>query len=537
MNRVKQKVKEGPRSAVSSTLVESTSGDNTIFNWLLFGLLASLAFIGILKHEMWRDELQAWLIARDSSSYGNMLYNLRYEGHPALWHTILFFATRITHNPVVMQIIHVCIALGAMAVLIFKSPFNRLQKVLITSGYFMFYEYSLISRNYAIGMLFLFLALMFYFKNAANLIPVAVCLFFMANSNLYALTITLVLTGIIVFEKILSERKITEQTILFSSIAIAGIMLAVYQIKPQPDSANHISWPNGLEADRVKLALSDIVKAYLPFPVTKSIAFWNTNIFIPDTFVVTLKLVLACLVFIGVFTFAFSKNIYVSLFYLKSTVLVILLTYVTFLPYVRYLGHLILILIASYWMHLEKRETSFKLPFYPVFQKALLPFFLLVLGVNSLTGLYAFTVDYSRPFSTAKETVAFLKEKKLDKKFIAVYPDYIGAGICAYSDTKVYYPQIDSLASFVLWNKQRNHKMQINEALNSTKSKINSKTREIIFISGNEIKMNFTDGHQEPLTAYLFPDSIQIDLLTRYPKAISGDDVFFVYQIKKQQWH
>jgi hypothetical protein len=39
----------------------------------------------ILHHEMWRDELQAWLIARDSDSIAQLFFqNLRYEGHPGL---------------------------------------------------------------------------------------------------------------------------------------------------------------------------------------------------------------------------------------------------------------------------------------------------------------------------------------------------------------------------------------------------------------------------------------------------------------------
>ena len=33
-------------------------------------------------HEMWRDEIQAWLLARDSASVFELFAHLKYEGHP-----------------------------------------------------------------------------------------------------------------------------------------------------------------------------------------------------------------------------------------------------------------------------------------------------------------------------------------------------------------------------------------------------------------------------------------------------------------------
>ena len=52
-------------------------------------------------HEMWRDEIQAWLIARDSASPIEVLYHLnRYDGHPGLWHLCLYILKFITWSPI-----------------------------------------------------------------------------------------------------------------------------------------------------------------------------------------------------------------------------------------------------------------------------------------------------------------------------------------------------------------------------------------------------------------------------------------------------
>ncbi|MEW6733270.1 MAG: hypothetical protein AB1489_18220, partial [Acidobacteriota bacterium] len=73
-----------------------------------------LGLIGLNHHEMWGDELQAWLIARDSQSIPDLFHNLRYEGHPALWHIGLYLLSRFTHDPIAMQVFHLLLATTAI---------------------------------------------------------------------------------------------------------------------------------------------------------------------------------------------------------------------------------------------------------------------------------------------------------------------------------------------------------------------------------------------------------------------------------------
>ena len=81
--------------------------------WFPAGLTAVYALVlafGLAHHEMWRDELQAWLLARDSAGPADLFANLKYEGHPALWHLLLMPLTRLTASPVAMQALHLVIA-------------------------------------------------------------------------------------------------------------------------------------------------------------------------------------------------------------------------------------------------------------------------------------------------------------------------------------------------------------------------------------------------------------------------------------------
>lgn len=45
--------------------------------------------VGLVAHEPWFDEAQAWLLARDASLGELLFHRLRYEGHPPLWYLLL----------------------------------------------------------------------------------------------------------------------------------------------------------------------------------------------------------------------------------------------------------------------------------------------------------------------------------------------------------------------------------------------------------------------------------------------------------------
>jgi hypothetical protein len=74
-----------------------------------------LGLLGIFNHAMWRDELNGWLIARDSPSLIDFWNNIRYEGHPILWYACLYLLNQITRNAIAMQLFHLLLATMGMA--------------------------------------------------------------------------------------------------------------------------------------------------------------------------------------------------------------------------------------------------------------------------------------------------------------------------------------------------------------------------------------------------------------------------------------
>src|SRR6185436_19153940 len=97
-------VPAGPDSMQPHAMPEPLADTRYAFG--LAGLFLVLAAVATSQHEMFRDELQAWLLGRDSVSLAALLRNLKYEGHPGLWHLCLMLVSRVFPSPVAMQVFH-----------------------------------------------------------------------------------------------------------------------------------------------------------------------------------------------------------------------------------------------------------------------------------------------------------------------------------------------------------------------------------------------------------------------------------------------
>ena len=157
---------------------------------LMFLFLAIGAYT-ISHHEMWRDEIQAWLIARDSASVFELFAHLKYEGHPGIWHLCLMPLTRITHSPVIMQVFHLLIATVTVYLFVRYAPFNRLQKFLFCFGYFVLYEYAILARNYALGLLLITIFCILFRERYRHFISISCVLFLLSHTSVHALILTI----------------------------------------------------------------------------------------------------------------------------------------------------------------------------------------------------------------------------------------------------------------------------------------------------------------------------------------------------------
>jgi len=181
--------------AVAATLL------GRIWPDILFGLLVILNVVRTLRHAMWRDEFQAFQIATHSANFSELFHNFRYEGHPGLWYGLLWGMSHISTDPILMQLLHIGIAVGAWLLVYRCSPFTTIEKFLLILSYFLFWEYFVISRNYALVALlgFGFIALRGS-RSSFEFVP-WVLLGLLANTFVYGTIWSMALAAVFVAEQ------------------------------------------------------------------------------------------------------------------------------------------------------------------------------------------------------------------------------------------------------------------------------------------------------------------------------------------------
>ncbi len=153
-------------------------------------LFCTLTIFLSFFHEPWFDELQAWGIAKDN------LYNIIFviphmEGHPPLWHLILKVFQQFIDNPeLVLKIPNLLIMYFAIGLLIFKSPFPKILRLTLPFTYYLFYQYTIISRPYSLLILSMFLAAVFYKTRDEKPFRFTLALAVLSLSCIYGMVIT-----------------------------------------------------------------------------------------------------------------------------------------------------------------------------------------------------------------------------------------------------------------------------------------------------------------------------------------------------------
>ena len=234
-------------------------------------------------HEMWRDEIQAWLLARDSTGPIDLFRHLKYEGHPGLWHLGLMPLTRLTWNPAIMQVFHLLIAAAAVYVFCAKSPFTKLQKALFAFGYFTLYEYSILCRNYGVGMLLLCLFAAMYQARAERPIRLSIVLFLLAHTSVHALIVTGALFGGLVLDYAAGSFADWKRAPLRRgrvwlalAVAVVGMGTSALQLNPPEDTGFAEGWKTTYDWGAAINATKLVTNAYLAVPEAKR-GFWNSH--------------------------------------------------------------------------------------------------------------------------------------------------------------------------------------------------------------------------------------------------------------------
>ena len=392
-------------------------------------------------HEMWGDEIHSWNIAKGSSSYPDLIHNTRYEGHPPVWYTILWTISRVTHNLEYVQMAHWLIAGMTVFMILFYSPLPVLTKILLPFGYYFLYEYAVLSRNYAIGILFACCICVLVRKTYRfKLLLYYLLLFLMTNTHL----LVLILAGCIHLWFLFDRYEQTKDKMAIILHVVIGVLVflpALYFIFPPSDSQlNTGYWINRWNPDHIKTLGQGPLRSFIPVPAWWEYQYWNTQFLLDASWKSKyMNLLIAILTLTTTIYILFNnkKSLGVFLVNLLLTFLVALMVFP--LTSGRYAGFLFIGFVFALWLYCaENRLTT---------AKKNLVNFLLVLQL--ITGVFMVVKDVRLPFSNAFRVNEVLSTPPAGSRVVTDY--WAMNTISAFADRSIYCIDIQREISFVLW--------------------------------------------------------------------------------------
>jgi len=486
--------------------------------WIVFGFYMTIMCVAMYCHEPWGDELHVWNIAKASGRLGELLYNKRYEGHPPVWYIVLWITTKFTHNPVYMQVVHSIVAGIVVFTLLFKSPLPLSTKILIPFGYFFLYEYAVISRDYATGVLSAFLiCIVLRRKFKYKHILYYMLLLVLSNTHLLGL---LMAGSLHLYYLVHSFEKKERFSIIILHILAGAIVFlpAVYFITPPGDS--ELSVASWIERWSKTQLFSDVqvpMRAFIPLPAWWIYNFWNTQFLIQlQAQIGPLKilnvLINAALIILGAYILKQDKK---SLLFFITNVL---LTFVIGLIYPmvteRYAGFIFIGFIVACWLHyLEKPITASKTRVVNA-----------LLFVQLFAGIFVVYKDIVLPFSN------FYRVKKMISGLNAgemVVSDYWASiGFNAYTDKPVYCVDMQESIYFMLWGSKMTeaHKFPTRYYRGINNLFVKERIKRTYLLSTNTMQELFKTD------AKLF-SSFKIQLIDKADGAIEKWSNLYIYEI------
>lgn len=388
------------------------------------------------------------------------------QGHPYTWNAILYFISHfITQNPESMKAVHLAISTISVFLILKYAPFNKIIKVMLVFGYFFFYEYSIISRNYALGVLCIVIFCILYKNKYKNILPIAIVLFFMGQANAYSFIISIALFLSLVIEFILDRKYVAKNIrkiyiILAVLIVIGEILFIYWQLGPQLTlNRTDITAFSAFNRTTGEYIVSfvrltkGIINVFIPIPQL-SINFWDTDRLLTNflsnyRFLYTF-LLSAILLIIPLFVLK-RRSIYLYVFGLVGILIIPVFIY---RASIRHYGHLFLLFMACIWLSNINKSDKYLINFKGKANKIFKTTFLTIILIPSLIGSsVAFYYDWKYPFSNGKYVAEYI-EKNYDKDEIVIvgYQDYATETVAGYLDKDIYYPNSKSFKKLVDWS-------------------------------------------------------------------------------------
>jgi hypothetical protein len=424
--------------------------------------------VALSRHEPWRDELQAWMLARDSRTLAELARNARYEGHPLLWHALLFAASRVSRSVTAMQAVHLGVGAAGTYLLARFGSFTRVQRALLAFGYFGVFEYAVVARGYVIGQTLLWAAcaLAAARATAGRALLLGAALVLLAQTSAHGAVVAAAFAGALVAAATLGGARgrwrpaaVAGRTAVFVALATAvSTAVAARQILPPHDA------PFGVDGARATtdtalsplartlLGSGHVQRAYMPLPdLARWPELWGTNALerlVADralpwrAHVVVLTAVSGALAFAALGALVKRREAAALMLWLAGTGALVLVGGWGYHGSLRHHGHLFLVLVAALWIAGVAARPPGR-------------WFTGLLAAHAAAAIALLSADARHPFSGAPAAAAVLRARGLADLPLAGWPRAPASAVGGHLDRPVHFAGERAPQTFVRWGAPR----------------------------------------------------------------------------------
>jgi hypothetical protein len=496
----------------------------------LFATWVTLAYVAVGlfamgHHEMWRDELHCWLVARDSPTPWAVVHNRAYDGQPPLWYLLLWILEKTTHDPGSMQVVHVGIAAAAVWVFVRHAPFARPLRALFPFGYFVAYEYVALSRCYGLALL---LALLLCVRHPLRLtrpIPTALLLMGLALTTTVGTMVAGGYAAALAVEYVeglwRGDPAMRRGWIPLCAAAMGGLAAGLCAWPPPDSTVTRVAWPHELPSDD---APTRLIVALFPVP-RPDFYFWNSNALLSYEPFRAVALWVSMGLAAWILFLLSSDRSATMLFAVGSALLVALFAFV-YGGDVRHQGFLFVLLLMGAWI--AKRADGGTLPagWRRFRDRALGGTLAVVLVVHIAGAAVALYFDGRYIFSSGQRAARVLRANGLENALLVAEMDFPATAVIGWLGTNelAYTPRTGRQFSFVKWTADRHLDPTDGETVAFASAIASLRGRDAILLMNRPLLPELIDGINVSRIAELYDSMIQEENFYIY--RVHGDDGF-----------
>lgn len=513
------------------------------------GLFFVLAVIGAAHHEMWRDELQIWLICRESGSLLELWHNTQLEGHPILWYLLNYVLAYFTESPVAMQCLSVCIGTASCYLVVSARILPRAHRLLFVFGYYSLFEYTVISRNYGLECLLLFLFCRLYPTRYRHYLPMAVVLALLANTHVIGALFAGAFLLLLIIDGCLNRERLTKGKSRHAIGSAVAIVIAGFVVGVVPLALEFFPGENlvpaiiGMFTHPVASLgrVSMLTVAYLPIPDVSADHVWNTH------FLAMLPAAvgqwvgnLTGLALIGAMVTLLRGHRQLLVFYAVGVGGLFVLASIADYFMVRHMGHFFILSWVALWLlritegaptaRKESRAVHDAHTGSGFWIRRFCPGVIVwALIAQCVAGLYMLTLDFRRPFSHAANVAEFIRRSPSTPPAVAGYIDFTVSPVTAYLDRAIFFPQTGHFGTYTEWADalgEKRNRMSEDELLQGLVP-LSKRVGLLMLV----VDTSHTVPLCPPEGSRLDPTGWQISWLQSFGGAIVRDENYVIYSI------